>query len=109
MTNIQNWIKNSGDKVTGYFGETTEQSLINFQTGYMKLTQKGLYDKNGNYVGCGPSTAKSLNSAYKLINNSNVPEYTKKGIINVGNSSERNPAYSWDIQAGVFNAYVKEV
>jgi len=38
----------------------------------MKLSQKDLYDKKGNYVGCGPSTARSLNSAYKSINDSNA-------------------------------------
>ncbi len=108
LMQLNYWAGKSGDKASGYFGEVTKQSLIYFQTGYMKLNPKSLYDKNGNYVGCGPSTARSLNSAFKLINSSNVPEYAEKGIINVGNTSDRNPAYSWDIQAGVFNAYVKE-
>ena len=106
LMQLNYWTGKSGDKVTGYFGETTKQSLINFQTGYMKLNPKDLYDKNGNYVGCGPSTAKSLNSAYKYINNPNIPNDAIKGIIRVAQNG--NPAYSWDIQAGVFNAYVKE-
>jgi len=82
--------------------------LINFQTGYMKLDKQELYDKKGKYVGCGPGTARSLNSAYKLLNNSNVPEQAKNGIMGMGKSKENNSTYNWDIKAGVYNAYVKE-
>ena len=108
LMQLNYWTGKSGDKVSGYFGEVTKQSLIYFQTGYMKLNPKSLYDKNGNYVGCGPSTARGLNSAYKLINSSNVPEVAKKGIMGVGKTKDGNSAYSWDIQTGVYNAYVKE-
>ena len=102
------WTGRSGDKASEYFGDVTRESLINFQTGYMKLDKQELYDKKGKYVGCGPSTAKSLNTAYKLLNNSYVPEQAKNGIMGMGKSPENNSAYNWDIKAGVYNAYVKE-
>lgn len=47
-----------------------------------------------------------MNSEYKLLNNSNVPEQAKNGIM--GKSKENNSTYNWDIKAGVYNAYVKE-
>ena len=87
------WTGKSGDKATGYFGEVTKESLINFQTGYMKLGKGELYDKKGNYVGCGPSTARSLDSLYKLLNNSNAPEQVKSGIMGIGKNKEANAAY----------------
>ena len=102
------WTGKSGDKATGYFGEVTKESLINFQTGYMKLGKGELYDKKGNYVGCGPSTARSLDSLYKLLNNSNVPEQAKSSIMEIGKNKETNAAYDWDIKAGQYNGYVKE-
>ncbi len=80
LIQLNYWTGKSGDKASGYFGEVTKQSLMYFQTGYMKLNPKSLYDKNGSYVGCGLSTARSLNSVYKLLNSSNVPEAAKKGI-----------------------------
>lgn len=102
------WTGKSGDKATGYFGEVTKESLINYQTGYMKLGKGELYDKKGNYVGCGPSTARSLDSLYKLLNNSNVPEQAKSSIMEIGKNKEANAAYDWDIKAGRYNGYVKE-
>ncbi len=102
------WTGKSGDKATGYFGEVTKESLISFQTGYMKLGKKELNDKKGNYVGCGPSTAKSLNNVYKLLNNQFVLHDAKKDIMGQGKREESNAAYNWDIKAGVFNGYVKE-
>lgn len=108
LINMNYWTGKSGDKATGYFGEVTKESLINFQTGYMKLGKKELYDKKGNYVGCGPSTAKSLNNVYKLLNNQFVPYDAKKEIMGQGKREESNAAYNWDIKAGVFNGYVKE-
>ncbi|MDF2987231.1 MAG: hypothetical protein K0R50_2741 [Eubacterium sp.] len=102
------WTGKSGDKATGYFGEVTKESLINFQTGYMKLGKGELYDKKGNYVGCGPRTAGSLDSLYKLLNNSNVPEQAKSSIIEIGKNKKTNAAYDWDIKAGQYNGYVKE-
>ncbi|WP_242656513.1 eCIS core domain-containing protein [Ruminiclostridium hungatei] len=108
LISMNYWTGRSGDKASGYFGDVTRESLINFQTGYMKLDKQELYDKKGKYVGCGPGTAKSLNSAYKLLNNSNVPEQAKNGIMGIGKSPENNSTYNWDIKAGVYNAYVKE-
>ncbi len=108
LINMNYWTGKSGDKATGYFGEVTKESLISFQTGYMKLGKKELYDKNGIYVGCGPSTAKSLNNVYKLLNNQFVPYDAKKDIMGQGKREENNAAYNWDIKAGVFNGYVKE-
>ena len=102
------WTGKSGDKATGYFGEVTKESLINFQTGYMKLGKGELYDKKGNYVGCGPRTAESLDSLYKLLNNSSVPEQAKSSIMGIGKNKEANAAYDWDIKAGQYNGYVKE-
>lgn len=64
--------------------------------------------KKGNYVGCGPSTARSLDSLYKLLNNSNVPEQAKSSIMEIGKNKETNAAYDWDIKAGRYNGYVKE-
>ena len=108
LMSMNYWTGRSGDKASEYFGDVTRESLINFQTGYMKLDKQELYDKKGKYVGCGPSTAKSLNTAYKLLNNSYVPEQAKNGIMGMGKSPENNSAYNWDIKAGVYNAYVKE-
>ena len=108
LISMNYWIGNSNDKATGYFGEATKKSLINFQTGFMKLSKYELYDKKGNYVGCGPSTAGSLNSVYKLLNNSNVPEQAKSSIMEIGKNKETNVAYDWDIKAGQYNGYVKE-
>jgi len=108
LMSMNYWTGRSGDKASGYFGDVTRESLINFQTGYMKLGKQELYDKKGKYVGCEPGTAKSLNSAYKLLNNSNVPEQAKNGIMGMGKIKENNSTYNWDIKAGVYNAYVKE-
>ena len=59
----------------------------------MKLGKGELYDKKGNYVGCGPSTARSLDSLYKLLNNSDAPEQAKSGIMGIGKNKEANAAY----------------
>lgn len=108
LKNMNYWAGKNSDKATGYFGEVTKESLISFQTGYMKLSKQQLHDKKGNYVGCGPMTVKSLNNVYRLLNNSNIPSEVKSSIMGVGRDVENNSAYNWDIKAGVFNGYVKE-
>lgn len=59
-------------------------------------------------MGCGPRTAESLDSLYKLLNNSSVPEQAKSSIMGIGKNKEANTAYDWDIKAGQYNGYVKE-
>lgn len=62
-------------------------------------------------MGCGPTTAKSLNNLYnlyKLLNSSNVPEQAKNGIMGAGKNPQRNLTYNWKITAGEYNGYVKE-
>ncbi len=71
----------------------------------MKLERNKLYDKKGNYVGCGPSTARGLDSLYKLLNNSNAPEQAKSGTMETGKSKGTSAAYDWDIKAGQYNGY----
>lgn len=100
------WVGSSDDKATGYFGDITKQSLINYQLGYMKLKKDELYDKKGNYVGCGPKTVNSLNNNYQLLYNPNVPQNVKDSIINT--AKENNKSYTWNIKAGVYNGNVKE-
>lgn len=102
------WAGNDSDKSTGYFGDVTKNSLVNFQLGYMKLSKNDLYDKNGKYAGCGPRTAESLSYLYKTLNSSSVPEQAKNGIMGVGKRDANNAAYSWDIEAGKYNGYIKE-
>ena len=108
LISMNYWTGSSSDKATGYFGDVTKDSLIAFQTGYLKLNKEDLYTKDGNYVGCGPTTAKSLNNLYKLLNSSNVPEQAKNGIMGAGKSPQRNSTYNWQITAGEYNGYVKE-
>ncbi len=74
----------------------------------MKLQRKDIFDKRGNYVGCGAKTAKCLNNLYKLLYSSNVPEQAKNGIMWAGKSPQRNSTYNWQIIAGEYNGYVKE-
>lgn len=102
------WTGSSSDKATGYFGDVTKESLVNFQIGYMKLQKKDLYNKRGEYVGCGPKTAQSLNRLYKFLNTSYVPEQAKNGTMLAGKNEDVNAAYTWQIQAGKYNGYVKE-
>lgn len=102
------WTGSSDDKPTGYFGDVTKESLVNFQIGYMKLKKQDLYNKKGEYVGCGPKTAQCLNNLYKLLNNSYVPEQAKNGTMMAGKNEDVNAAYTWQIQAGKYNGHVKE-
>ncbi len=102
------WTGSSSDKPTGYFGPVTRDSLMNYQTGYMRLSTKDLYDNSGNYVGCGPKTAKSLNNFYKLLNRNDVPDYAKNSMKAIGQSDTHNSAYNWKIKEGVYNANVQK-
>ena len=61
------WAGAADDKATGYFGDVTKKSLINFQLGFMKLKESDLYYENGDYVGCGPKTAEQLNYVYNIL------------------------------------------
>ena len=55
------WTK-SGQEPTGNFLDVTKDSLIKFQKTRMMLTDSDLHTSAGNYVGCGPRTAKALSA-----------------------------------------------
>jgi|GEM_PF-3227453 len=63
----------------GHFGVVTKESLIRFQTEYMKIPFGQLFNSNGIYCGCGPATAAELTKLYnKYFGATYVPGKTVK-------------------------------
>ena len=88
LMELNYWTGSINDKPTGYFGEVTKSSLISYQTEYMRLKENELYDKKNNYVGCGPKTTDSLNTWYKVLTNSSIPEDVKNSIMKNGKKTK---------------------
>ena len=87
------WTGKIGDTPTGYFGDKTKNSLISFQKNNMKLQDKDLYDKKGNYVGCDPRTAEKLNKIFRNLYCNNLPSDAINSIIKIESNTniEKKP------------------